>query len=803
MAVDILLWRVSIGTYNFTCNKYRKKKSQVDISMCKNMGITGIKCYITFMLCLMCIEFLHFHNPVNVNTGNKAAHVKYGNQNNETPDYSHPSLARDLPSGFKIATWNVRSLLPSLDQIKIVLNDCKEADIIGFTESWLTDSILNSSFTIPDYKNAARRDRNYTTGGGVITFVSNNIPCEERHDLRQTDIEAVWLEVKFPHSSPLLVCTIYRPPDSTAHWYELCTDMLDKAFIENKEIIFMGDLNIDFLAPSSIPRKWSSVIETFALTQIVNEPTNDMSSTCIDHIYVTHPDYVKATKVASIGISDHFPVCYSRKHKQIGQFSHTNIKYRSFKNFQLDAFLTDLQCVPWSVCSVFNDANDALVCWHSLFIKVVDEHAPMKVRRVKKQRQPDWLTDEICDAIRKRDQYAKKKNTQEWRLARNRVNSLIKKSKSEYYKRAIEANLTDNKKLWSIMKEVLPQAQSLNPTYLLGADETPLSDPTEMADLFNDYFANVASNIMRDMADTPEYSNDLLGSFISSKLEPDTKFEISELTVERVLKYLQSLQDGKAVGRDSPSPKLLRLAAPVIAPCLTEIMNLSITTGIFPDMWKVARVVPLHKKGNPHDRTNYRPISVLSTLSKLLEKHVYSCFYSYLMNNKLLHPAQSGFRNFYSCETALTNLAEKWAKALDTGLLNGVIMIDLTKAFDLISHKILLRKLQMYQCADKSIDWFRSYLLDRKQCTAFKGSLSTQKLLTAGVPQGSILGPLFFILFMKDLPLELTHCDIDMYADDSTLTLSASNVPELNEKLSAELKNVAMWCCKNRMAINC
>ena len=163
-----------------------------------------------------------------------------------------PNLSRSLPSGLKVATWNIRSLTPNLDQIKMILNDPKEAHVIGFTETWLQSVTLDSYLTIPGYNIAARRDRSYSTGGGVITYVADSISYDDRPDLIHNDIEATWILLNFPNSSALLICTIYRPPDSVVQWYDHFNDMMDKVYAENKEIILMGDLNIDWLNRRSI-----------------------------------------------------------------------------------------------------------------------------------------------------------------------------------------------------------------------------------------------------------------------------------------------------------------------------------------------------------------------------------------------------------------------------------------------------------------------------------------------------------------------------------------------------------------------
>ncbi len=188
-------------------------------------------------------------------------------------------------------------------------------------------------------------------------------------------------------------------------------------------------------------------------------------------------------------------------------------------------------------------------------------------------------------------------------------------------------------------------------------------------------------------------------------------FNIPLVDYEYVLKELLSLEDGKAVNLDGLTPKLLRIAAPAISTSLTRIFNMSITSGIFLDEWKTAKVVPIHKKDSTHDCGNFRRISIISTLSKLLERHVHISFYNFLKTNNLLHLVQSGFRHLFFCETALSNILNKWTEAIDKGLINGVIFLDLHKAFDLIDHNILLKKIQIYKCSDVTMKLFTSYLM--------------------------------------------------------------------------------------------
>ena len=252
---------------------------------------------------------------------------------------------------------------------------------------------------------------------------------------------------------------------------------------------------------------------------------------------------------------------------------------------------------------------------------------------------------------------------------------------------------------------------------------------------------------------------------------------------------------------DGLSARLLKAAAPAISPSLTNIINQSLSTGVFPEKWKTARVAPLHKAGDKSDKGNYRPISILCVVSKIIERHVHESLYKYFTENGLLYIAQSGFRAFHSCETALIKLVDKWTENIENGLLNGIVFLDLRKAFDLVDTNILLQKLELYGCDENSMLWFKSYLQGRQQCVQYKGQFSAKQSVTHGVPQGSILGPLLFIVYMNDLPLFLNN-PIDMFADDSTLHCSGKTIPELETKLNIDMENTRKWCTQNKMAVN-
>ena len=235
----------------------------------------------------------------------------------------------------------------------------------------------------------------------------------------------------------------------------------------------------------------------------------------------------------------------------------------------------------------------------------------------------------------------------------------------------------------------------------------------------------------------------------------------------------------------------------------TCLRNESISTEQFPSVWKEAKVKPLFRTGNKEDVNNYRPISILPTLSKLIEKWVERQFSQYLNDFNLLHKSQSGFRPKHSTESALIWITDSWLKAINEGNMVGCVLVDFRKAFDLVDHKILLKKLKCYKCKTSCLSWFESYLQNRTQRVCQNDNLSEAADVIHGVPQGSILGPLLFLLFINDLPLYLqnTFTIVDLYADDTTIYFSNADKLVLEKNLQSSLNCLQKWCRENGMIL--
>jgi hypothetical protein len=314
-----------------------------------------------------------------------------------------------------------------------------------------------------------------------------------------------------------------------------------------------------------------------------------------------------------------------------------------------------------------------------------------------------------------------------------------------------------------------------------------------------------AAKLLKDSQEDPEYTklqSNKISRFVSERVPDNIFFSIPFVEKSFVHDYILSLSETSAKGLDDISAKLIKLGGPAIYEAVTNICNLSIKTNTFPELWKHAKVTPIQKQGNSCEVNNYRPISVLPILSKILEKHVHIHFYDFLKRHNLLSDHQFGFRPKHSCQTALLHMYENWRQDIQQKLLVGNIMIDFTKAFDLVDHDILIRKLQQYKCSPSANRWFASYLCGRSQKVCLSTTHSETKTIKYGVPQGSILGPLLFILNINDLEFVIKKSNGTLYADDTTMTASAPSTMELNSKLQTDLEHVNEWCNNNSMIIN-
>ena len=319
-------------------------------------------------------------------------------------------------------------------------------------------------------------------------------------------------------------------------------------------------------------------------------------------------------------------------------------------------------------------------------------------------------------------------------------------------------------------------AECLNKHFTMVAEKTITTDRTNQNDL----------QILKDYCRSKEIRNPLQFNFTS---------------VIAIYKDLSSLKSSKSRGSDDLDSKIIKISAPFISESLTYIYNLCIDKCYYPQAFKDAKVLPLLKSGDPRDPSNYRPISILSILSKPLEKHLRQNLQSHFTRYSLFHPNQSGFMKNHSCQTALTNLIEQWHANINNNILSGAVFADFTKAFDVINHTLLLRKLNLYGLSPEAIKLLLSFLFNRRQVVLQGSETSSLMLLKHGVPQGSVLGPILFSIYINDLPLYISS-PVELFADDTTIHNQGKTLHALSSHLQQDIDKLTLWADLNHMSLH-
>ena len=332
-----------------------------------------------------------------------------------------------------------------------------------------------------------------------------------------------------------------------------------------------------------------------------------------------------------------------------------------------------------------------------------------------------------------------------------------------------------------------------NAETILEVDGEKCFDKGKVSHCFNSFFSKVASSLVQKLPRpsrrfTPD-SASFRQFYGDKRVRPDS-FKLSPVTRKFILSQLSDLKVNKSTGLDGIPPKLLKDGAECLTDPILHIINFSLLSEAVPSGFKDARVSPLFKKGSRLDPSNYRPVSILNVLSKILERAAHKQLVEYLEKNKLFSGSQSGFRSGFSTDTCILGLTEYIRGEMSQGKLVGMVLLDLQKAFDCVDHDLLLLKLKGMGVG--SIDWFRSYLTGRRQCTVVGGTKSDFLGVTCGVPQGSILGPTLFLCYINDMAASL-RCKVSLYEDDSTLIASGDTPDQLAQFLSDELSNCRDW----------
>ena len=472
--------------------------------------------------------------------------------------------------------------------------------------------------------------------------------------MEESDLEVLWLQVcPFKSKRNILIAAIYRPPNVKCEVDEKLAENIERVHMLNRETILMGDFNIDFLNCSYKKQRLVKALKDSKFTQLVTTVTRPASNSCLDHIWSNTPNRIVNIVCPEICISDHLPIFGVRLYKQCSSNNingHKYIVYRNLKKLNEDEFLKTLHMIPWDSAFVFEEVDDVIDAWYHLLNDAINTHVPLIKKRIKNETQPKWFTSELLQLIKSRDEKlktAKLSNSErDWfdlKRAKNKVTAAIRSAKKNYFHLSFQENRNDPKKLWSTIRNLTGKNIAANGPSFLEENGKQIRDRAEIAEIFSNHFSNLAKNLTADVNSefNPTTVSDLVRKFKGS----DDKLLFPDVSTQEVYDIIQAVPSDQATGTDGLSIKLLKIAAPAIIESLTKLINICIARGVFPTVWKEAKVTPLYKSGVKSDKNNYRPISVLPVISEVLERHLHNAIHTFLKNNNLYidsNPALGG-----------------------------------------------------------------------------------------------------------------------------------------------------------------
>ena len=620
------------------------------------------------------------------------------------------------------------------------------------------------------------------------------------------------------------MCRPYRPPrdicDNYQQFNDEFTDILHRLQKTKGEIAIVGDYNIDLLKVEHKPiiRDYLDSLMTQGFFPKITLPTrfSDLNGTLIDNVicrlsntYITNTAGIIVTQ-----ISDHLPYFVCINNLKVKKTVPIYIYIKQNSDRSIHKFKAEVK--QNSIYDQLNCGTDANPCSnYDILDKIISEAADrcMPSKRVKynkhKHKKSQWITGGIIRSIKFRDKmYANMKQTPanteahviiktNLKTYNNILRHSIAQAKTIYYQQKLTKYTNDIRNTWKVIKEVTNKTTTKTqlPEFFK-VDGKILTEKKDIANKFNTFFTNIGPSLASKLSAT---GNKTYKDYLNTPCIH--KFTFSTITESEVIKTIDKLPSKTSSGVDGISTVLLKHIKHEISKPVTLILNQCLATGIFPDKLKIAKVVPIYKSEDDNIFNNYRPISVLPALSKVFEKIIFNQTYSHFDDHNLFFGNQYGFRKKHSTELAVLEVIDRITNQLDKGQTPMNIYLDLSKAFDTLDHDILINKLQYYGVHGSALRLFKNYLTERKQYVIYNETPSELGSITTGVPQGSILGPLLFIIYINDIAQSTSHFNFITYADDTTLCGAQTRHNDA-KTTEHELNKVTEWLKINKLSLN-
>ena len=770
-------------------------------------------------------ELFMINNSVSKNEFNyniQTGPIVMGSQYSSTEDFES-LLNNDFKGSLSFLHINIRSLNKNKSQLEELMSSYNIIpDIIGISETKINKKTNTNFLSITGY-NFHSVD-SMLNSGGVGVYIKDSIVYSIRQDLnfKSVSYESIWLEISVvvncKNNKNILVGLIYRHPGtSIPDFSKKFSDFLLENVNNYKDICIFGDININYLNDKvASVKNYLNQINSFGLTNLIKVPTriNNSGGTLIDHFYCSTPEKVIHSHVLLSDISDHFPLYIKLKNCNLikNKFKIKNRYFQDFSKINTKKLLTDA-----SLIFSLHETNKLIQSKNSINTKfsnligkikeITSKNVPSKKlskAKLKLKTKP-WITKAILKSIKQKNKMYKNlcKNNfnnlikvHEYKKYRNKLTKIKTISKKAYYEKMLKTSDKNTSKIWKIINNLSNRkTQEEQFPNQLDINENSFTKPIDIVNNLNNYFANIGLQTGIKKSDAPNTPNK-----IKSISNSFFWLDVTEIEIFNIIK---SLDSNKANGYDNISVKILKKINSHVCKVISELINQSYYESKYPDSLKLAKVIPIFKSGSKKLPGNYRPISILSNLNKIIEKVIYNRLYSFFTKNNILNSSQFGFREGHSTTMALSEFVEGVLKKFDKGEAVCAVLLDLSKAFDTVDRRILLNKLECYGIRGKMQSLIKSYLDQRKQFVNFSGYESTCEKIDVGVPQGSVLGPLLFLVHINDLQNN-TNLKILNFADDTLLyrTFEKKTYLQDNENLNLELQKVSNWLKENKLKLN-
>lgn len=695
---------------------------------------------------------------------------------------------------------NVQSLLSNRDHL---VHDivCYSPAVILLSEARVTEDVEDFELDINGYRTVRCNSASRRTGG-VVVYIRDDISFKvfKSFSVDKT-YWCIFVSLKL-HFQDFLVGCLYRSPSSGVRDFFNCFESwAEDVFSSVHKCILVGDFNLDYLKIDNVDVVYfKQYIATIGVEQLVTEPTRvtNTSETLIDYVltnvlYVTHivHDLPKIADHSNISVAVRSlprPLCNNRK------------LLRNFCSDSLCEINRRLVECEWSLDLADVDLQYTMLVNNT--VSCIDSVTPLKSIVFRDNHLP-WYDREVITLTGRRDEaYRNFRRSREYdrlqywliyKQCRNEVVNLLKRKKTNYYRCKIDAHANNSREMWKTLKALVkPQNASL-PDIVVFNNREVQSDEMK-AEMFNSYFIDSILEIRASIHVSADWSP------VDYPLITCRMTSFSRLSLIQLGKLVSGLDN--RCNSSALNNRVLKSIFEVIGHILLDLVNTSLETGQFPKELKVSTIVPIPKVPNSNEAGNFRPINTLPCVEKLLELAVYHQITEYVDRNNLLMVRQSGFRSQHSCETALQLTISEWKLLVDDGKYIVAVFLDFKRAFETVDVRILLEKLAYYGFSGTVLLWFQNYLTNRFQNTKVNNFISSSKLVKTGVPQGSVLGPLMFILYLNDINY-LKHSEfINLFADDTLLAVSDVCLSRAVEKMNGVLEELTVFLNVNKLKLN-